>query len=339
MALSFDDIHTAKKQRLLAEMMEATTRALAEMPNGNPVRSDCPVCGGASGHFVTAYHFRMDRCDGCGLIFCNPYPTDSQVEAYYNSEMKAFENEFFRDSFEKRVELFLPRVALLRRHVAEGAVLDIGSAIGLFVEATRRAGAPYRLTCCDLSAEACAELKSRYPDVEVLHANALSLGGGRTFDLVTLWDTIEHIVDQRGLLRGIHALLGPGGLLAFSTPNTDSFEWRVAGNRHVQLLPPGHVNLLSPVSIRRLLADTGFEVVEMHTLNPSLDISYVRKLLAAGDGEAAGRLGPFLAEALGRPEFEAGFAEALKTARMAGNVLVIACKAAPLPAGGRHAVQ
>jgi 2-polyprenyl-3-methyl-5-hydroxy-6-metoxy-1,4-benzoquinol methylase len=333
MALSYDEIHTAKKQRRLAEMMEATARALVAMQNSNPLRPDCPICGGEAEFFVTAFQFRMDRCGGCGLIFCNPYPSECQVEAYYNSEMKAFENEFFRDSFEKRVQLFLPRVALLRGHVAEGDVLDIGSAIGLFVEAVRRAGAPYRVTCCDLSAEACAELKTRYPDVEVLHRNALGLAGDRRFDLVTLWDTIEHIVDQRALLRGIHALLAEGGLLAFSTPNTDSFEWRVAGDRHVQLLPPGHVNLLSPASIRILLAETGFETVEMHTLNPSLDISYVRKLVEGGDTEAARRLGPFLAEALTRPDFAAGFAEALKAARMAGNVLVLARRI-----GGRDAV-
>jgi|TARA_B100001971_G_C18219174_1_gene555952 hypothetical protein len=51
------------------------------------------------------------------------------------------------------------------------------------------------------------------------------------------------------------ALLKNGGFLVFSTPNTDSFEWAVAGTNHVQILPPGHVNLFNLRSIKYYLID------------------------------------------------------------------------------------
>ena len=49
------------------------------------------------------FEFKMDKCQSCGLIFCNPYPSKKQIYHYYNSEMKKFENDFFKKSFENRL--------------------------------------------------------------------------------------------------------------------------------------------------------------------------------------------------------------------------------------------
>ena len=73
-------------------------------------------------------------------------------------------------------------------------------------------------------------------------------------------------------------MLKKDGLFFFSTPNTDSFEWMVANTEHVQLLPPGHVNLLNIKSISKLLKNNGFSRKNYFTLNPSLDVDYVLKL-------------------------------------------------------------
>ena len=59
-----------------------------------------------------------------------------------------------------------------------------------------------------------------------------------------MWDTVEHIVDQNLLFNSVKKCLERMDF-SFSTPNTDSFEWMVANTEHVQLLPPGHVNLLN----------------------------------------------------------------------------------------------
>ena len=53
----------------------------------------CPICRDSNLIFyVKKYEFKMDKCQSCGLIFCNPYPSKKQIYHYYNSEMKKFEN-------------------------------------------------------------------------------------------------------------------------------------------------------------------------------------------------------------------------------------------------------
>ena len=52
-----------------------------------------------------------------------------------------------------------------------------------------------------------------------------------------MWDTVK--------IKMLNSVKKKDGLFFFSTPNTDSFEWMIANTEHVQLLPPGHVNLLN----------------------------------------------------------------------------------------------
>ncbi|NDC56866.1 MAG: class I SAM-dependent methyltransferase, partial [Alphaproteobacteria bacterium] len=119
--LAFDDIHTQKKQQQLTQMMHSIAAKVRGMPNANSTRSACPVCAHAPvDFFVNAFGFEMSQCGDCGLIFCNPYPSLAQLDVYYNSEMKSFENEFFRESFDKRINIFLPRIELIQRYGGKG---------------------------------------------------------------------------------------------------------------------------------------------------------------------------------------------------------------------------
>jgi len=327
MTLSFDEIHTEDKQKNLSTMMEKTCREVLKIENTNELHTSCPLCGGPEidSNWTSAYGFNMSRCITCELIFCNPYPCDEQLLFYYNSEMKSFENKFFRESFEKRVELFLPRIEIIQSYVRKGNILDVGSAIGVFCEALKRSATSLNLTCCELNTEACDELQYNYPEFTVVNNNIFDFEADQKYDAITLWDTIEHIVDGETLLTKLRELLSDTGYLFFSTPNTLSFEWLCAEKKHVQILPPGHVNLYGRDNIALLLEQTGMEVVDILTLNGSLDISYVKKQLENGlltDLDT----GRFLKKAVNDTVFCEILTDYLKKQQMAGNMLVVAKK-------------
>ena len=94
------------------------------------------------------------------------------------------------------------------------------------------------------------------------------------FDLVTMWDVIEHSRDPRKLLAAAARCLKPGGLLGLSTPNQRNIMEAVAGPMYrwtggrvtwplekFYLLE--HFLYFSPDTLRRLLGEVGFEVLEM----------------------------------------------------------------------------
>ena len=306
--------------------MLKTVSRLAELENNNPVLDFCPICSSAKiKFFVNAYQFDVFSCMDCGLLFCNPYPTGEQIHAYYNSEMKSFENEFFRDSFEKRINIFLPRIELIQKYKSDGKLLDVGSAIGIFVEALYRAKTSFDLTCCDMSEEACKELGTRYPELKIQNKDYLDVDVETQFDVITLWDTIEHIVDSKAMLQKTYHLLKDDGIFVFSTPNTDSFEWICAREKHVQILPPGHVNLMNYKCIDILLRNNSFSVIDAFTLNASLDLSYVKKIIENNEVDRSA-IGNFLWQEVFDPDFERVLEEYLMSKKKAGNIVVIAQK-------------
>lgn len=324
MKITFDKIHTQKKQVLLKEMMMKINNEVIKIQNTNKKLTCCPICTSDEiVDYIKAYEFNMSICKCCKLIFCNPYPNDEQLYTYYNSEMKTFENEFFRESFENRVNLFKPRVELIKKYKKVGKLLDIGSAIGIFIEALNQNETLFEITCCDISKEACDELKEKYPKYKVLNDNFLHIDSSNKFDIISMWDTLEHIVDQNMLLKKIHHLLEEDGIFIFSTPNTNSFEWQIAKEKHVQLLPPGHVNLMNEKNINILLEKNNLEMVDSFTLNASLDISYVKKLIESADFDTEG-IGLYLKEKIYDQKFESMFEQYLIETKQAGNIVVVA---------------
>ena len=327
MPFKFNEIHTYKKQLLLEEMMLKVNKEIRKIDKGVSEKiSACPICESLRlSYYTTKYDFNMDKCSNCDLIFCNPYPTNKQVSYYYNSEMKKFENEFFMESFEKRVHIFFPRIEIIKKFQTKGKLLDIGSSIGIFVESLKQSTHSFEVTCCDISDDAYQKLSNRYPNVEIINADYRDLNAKNTYDVITMWDTVEHIVDQNELLRSVKSILKDDGLFFFSTPNTNSFEWVIADTAHVQLLPPGHVNLMNEKNISILLEKHGFDLRGTFTLNPSLDIDYIKKLSKI-NSSVSDRLGSFLGNKIEDQSFTEGFETLLRNEKLAGNIVVAAQK-------------
>ena len=323
-AIRFDEIHTNEKQTNLDRMMQLVNEDVKKIKNNNKKLKTCPVCQDPNLiFFVKKYEFKMDKCENCGLIFCNPYPSKQQIYHYYNSAMKKFENNFFLKSFENRLNIFYPRIDLIKKYRKSGKILDIGSSIGVFLEALNRVEHNFRLTCCDIDKDSCDKLKNRYPKIDVINSDFVDIEKKPDYDIITMWDTVEHIVDQNLLFDSVKKMLRKDGLFFFSTPNTDSFEWMVANTEHVQLLPPGHVNLLNINSISTLLKNNGFSLKNYFTLNPSLDVDYVLKLKNKKNTSNVSQEN-YLVSLLSCHKFREDFEKILKKHKKAGNILVVA---------------
>jgi hypothetical protein len=161
--------------------------------------------------------------------------------------------------------------------------------------------------------------------VQAIHGDALKHDGA--YDVITLWDTIEHLPDVNRVASHLFNLLNPGGFLFLSTPNVESFEHSVGQYRHPQILPLSHVNYFSSETLGRLLKRHGFTIVDCLTPNGTFDIAYVKKMIGDGDADLA-HLGNFLKQQLESPAFADDFAALISKHCLAGNLLMIAQRSA-----------
>lgn len=147
------------------------------------------------------------------------------------------------------------RYELASQAAAGGRVLDVGSGEGYGAALLAETAAEVLGIDYSPAAVEHAAATYRWPNLhyQVLDATELARLGAARFDLVTCFEVVEHIADGAGLVRGIAHVLRPGGVLLMSTPNNTLWRGPASDGAY-------HVNVLTPVELRRLLR-AHFDVV------------------------------------------------------------------------------
>lgn len=144
--------------------------------------------------------------------------------------------------------------------------LDVGCGAGLLAEPLARLGA--QVTGVDAAPEnigaAGAHAALGGLDIEYL-AGGVEVVGGRTFDLVTSMEVIEHVADPAVFVGGLADAVAPGGLLVVSTPNRTPLSRlaMITVGEGSGMIPRGTHDwnrFLTPAELTRQLHDAGMQV-------------------------------------------------------------------------------
>jgi cyclopropane fatty-acyl-phospholipid synthase-like methyltransferase len=165
-------------------------------------------------------------------------------------------------------------------------LLDVGAYIGVFVEVAAAAG--WRAHGVEPSEWAAAEARRRGLDVRV---GTLATVGwpAASFDVMTMWDVIEHFVDPATELDRARQLLRPGGWLVVHTMDIDAPIARLMGRRWPWLMDM-HLYYFSARTLSRMLTEHGYEVVWQGAQGRYLRLGYLTSRLeglSAGLGRMA----------------------------------------------------
>lgn len=192
------------------------------------------------------------KCHNCGLIYMNP--VDSKITDLYGDVV----DQAYLDSWEERAETFRRHLDVLRGFKPEGELLDIGCYAGIFLSEAARKG--YSVTGVEPSKWASdfarnrtgAEVITGSWDTATIQKNA--------FDIVTLWDVIEHLEDPASCLAFVHDRLKPGGMVAVTTHDIGSLFARVMGRKYPWLMR-FHLYHFTPTTLSAMLSRAGLKPV------------------------------------------------------------------------------
>jgi SAM-dependent methyltransferase len=146
-----------------------------------------------------------------------------------------------------------------RSHPGGGRLLDVGSGTGIFLEEVLRSG---RWQAIGLEPTEKAAAYTRDALKIEVHTGRFSdsnlpLGA---FDVITLWNVLEHVPFPTADLRRALELLRPGGRIIFTVPNVESLEAGLFGRYWVGWDLPRHLYLFPRATLRALLRDLGLTV-------------------------------------------------------------------------------
>jgi len=206
----------------------------------------------------------MVKCQGCSLIYRNPPPTSQDLARAYSGDRTDLTQE--ERVGERRKQHFN---RLLKHAGVPGRLLDVGCGCGFFLKLAQEAG--WEAIGVDLNPKAITYAKER------LRVNAL-LGDLRdihfpdgSFNLVTLWNVLDHVSDPVNLLLEVHRVLNDDGRVLIRIPNADwhylnlrlaSFlrhlGWSKVFEERPHIIFIFHQTNFSPFNLRLALNRSGF---------------------------------------------------------------------------------
>ena len=197
------------------------------------------------------------QCAGCRCVAMNPIPTGDQVAAFYQNYHAVTDWVKKKD---KKIARARKRIAALKLLLGrKGRFLDVGGSIGTAAEAARRAG--FEAVVQEPDAEATARGRELFPDVEHVEGFLGDLDLANPFDLIFCAEVVEHVPDPSVFMAELFALLKPGGLIYFTTPDCGHFrrpkhflDWK-------SVKPPEHIVLFTKAGLKALAAQAGFQKI------------------------------------------------------------------------------
>ena len=202
------------------------------------------------------HHAQIVQCQQCGYVYANPrWAGDEILQAYtaVTDETYVQERAGRELTFQKHLRAMEKRVGRANGR----SLLDVGAYIGVFVETASQAG----WQAYGVEPSEWASSVAQRQGLNVIHGtqDAPELRG-KQFDVVTMWDVIEHVADPSGEMAKAYELLAPGGWLVVHTMDISSRIAKLMGPRWPWLMDM-HIHYFSQKTLRQMLEQNGFEVV------------------------------------------------------------------------------
>lgn len=216
-------------------------------------------------------HPPIVRCRVCGMVYANPRWNSTLVRENYN----VVEDPTYVEEREGRVLTFQRNLKPFEDLIASNSqtrrLLDVGCHIGVMVELAQASG--WEAWGVEPSKWAAEQAQKRGLHVINSILSEANLQENY-FDVVTMWDVIEHLTDPAAELANVHRVLKPGGIFAIHTIDIESLFARVMGKRWPWLMEM-HLYYFSPDTLGKMLEKNGFQVVRSSPQGRYLRLGYL----------------------------------------------------------------
>ncbi len=243
---------------------------------------DCPACLRRDWRprfnaqdYLTGERFDIVACQVCGTGATWPQPRDLSRyygEEYYGGEaMDRFPAPL--EAIERKLRALRARKLLtvverLSSPAQNPRVLDVGCGRGVMLTSLLSLG--WECHGTELSEESAAHARSRGIQVHIGSLTEETYAAG-SFDVITSWHSLEHMVDPRAVIRHAAGWLRPGGVLLVAVPDFGSLQARFGGPLWFHLDPPRHLFHFNRAALGRMLREEGLLPTQWGFFSPEFD--------------------------------------------------------------------
>lgn len=214
------------------------------------------------------------------MIFVSPVPTDTAAiysGQYFSGGEQGFGYAHYDEDFGVGNPTFTTYLKIINRFTpGKGHLLDVGAATGTFLLTAKNHG--WDVAGIEISAAAATSAREK----------GLSVTTGtiedqppesKKYDVITMWDVLEHVRHPETTVQAISRSLKPGGLFVLNLPDAGSFTAKLFSKWWPLIVPPEHLHLFSRKSLTTLLERHGFSIIETKHLGKKFRLAYILQVM------------------------------------------------------------
>jgi SAM-dependent methyltransferase len=218
-------------------------------------------------------HYDLFECGKCKTLFTNRNVNLSELLknyeiAEYDSNVEA---KYAAKTYVTNLQKALPSF--------KGSILDIGAGDGAFLSAALDVFATSNLGI-EPSIKAIA--KNEDNRVNIRNIAIEDLVTNEKFDLVTCFQTIEHLNNPRDFIQNIKRFINPGGYFAISCHNRKSLVNKILGEKS-PIFDVEHLQVFTDRGIEKLFEELDFNIIYSKKYRNKYPLSYWLKIAPIGD--------------------------------------------------------
>jgi len=243
----------------------------------------CKICesNSVSLKFNLTEKHGVYSCSGCSAQFMDPQLNDEEIirlysEGYYASWGVSGNSEN-ESAKQMKIATFLLRLELIKQHVASGKIMDIGCATGYFLEAAKTLN--YEPFGIELSEYSSGIAKKKFGTENIFNGKLEDCNfKQKMFNVITMFDLIEHVRSPRETLSKAAELLSDDGVIVITTPDNSSTSNKIMGKRWTHYKQE-HFYYFNIKSLSYVAQQCNLKVVYSESSKKALNITYLHTQL------------------------------------------------------------
>lgn len=244
----------------------------------------CPLCRTENAHFLYKMEIgsistrsiknemedvgNIYKCCNCSFIFKEIESTNINLGDYYANLTYDYYQSLHGDGRYKEHAMM---ARLINKNLFSGKILDIGCGTGEFLnilspEKWEKWGVePAKFTNEILEKNGIKAVTSGFMESDLPN---------NYFDVVTMFDVIEHIDNPVNYIKLIKKVLKDDGIVLVATPNVTSLMAHLSGKYWYHFSPIGHITFYNPKILKKIMQKEGFENFFIKKYDYNLSFTY-----------------------------------------------------------------
>lgn len=245
----------------------------------------CPICteqklseyASCKDYTVSGETFTLEQCANCGFVLTNPRPKEADLAKYYQSDAYISHSDTSKNIIDRVYKIarsftleWKYKLVTQNSVTKPFSLLDYGCGTGSFLQTCNVQG----LNIAGVEpAEKARTMAKQLTGIDISPEIERVRG---TFDAITLWHVLEHVIDLNNTVKQLRNRLNQNGTLFIAVPNLRSWDAKYYDEHWAAFDVPRHLWHFSRESMEILLTKHGLKIDTV--LPMPLDAYYVSLL-------------------------------------------------------------